>query len=74
MLPIKNVPVRFLADYMRTAAYVINRLPQAKLGFILPFEKLWGSKAAVGHFRVFGCICYIFVPSHLRSKFGKKAI
>ena len=74
MLHAKNVPGKFWAECMRTAAYVINRLPQAKLGFISPFEKLWGSKPTVGHFRVFGCVCYVFVPSHLRSKFDKKAI
>ncbi|KAJ4715914.1 Retrovirus-related Pol polyprotein from transposon TNT 1-94 [Melia azedarach] len=59
---------------MRTAAHVINRLPQARLRFTSPFEKLWKVKPTVSHFRVFGCICYVFVPDHLRSKFDKKAI
>ncbi|CAL9028389.1 unnamed protein product, partial [Prunus brigantina] len=31
-------------------------------------------KPTVSYFRVFGCVCYVFVPSHLRSKFDKKAI
>ena len=28
----------------------------------------------VSHFRVFGSVCYVFVPDHLSSKFEKKAI
>lgn len=74
MLHAKNVPSRFWAEYMKMAAHVINRLPQAKLGFLSPFQKLWNTKPTVSHFRVFGCVCYVFVPDHLRSKFDKKAI
>ena len=28
----------------------------------------------VSHLKVFGCVCYVFVPDNLRSKFEKKAI
>ena len=59
---------------MKTAAHVINRLPQAPLGSISPFDKLRKKKPTVSHFRVFGCVCYVFVPNHLRTKFDKKAI
>ncbi|KAM1788828.1 hypothetical protein ACFX11_039064 [Malus domestica] len=31
-------------------------------------------KPTVSYFRVFGCVCYVFVPNHLRSKFDKKAV
>ncbi|KAJ9556278.1 hypothetical protein OSB04_010892 [Centaurea solstitialis] len=74
MLHAKNVPGRFWAEAMRTVAHVINKLPQPRLGFISPFETLWNMKPTVSYFRVFGCICYVFVPSHLRSKFDKKAV
>ncbi|KAJ9565416.1 hypothetical protein OSB04_001382 [Centaurea solstitialis] len=74
MLHAKNVPGRFWAEAMRTAAHVINKIPQPRLGFISPFETLWNMKPTVSYFRVFGCICYVFVPSHLRSKFDKKAV
>ena len=74
MIHAKNVPGRFWAECMKTAAHVINRLPQPRLEFTSPFEKLWDAKPAVGHFRVFGCVCYVFVPDHLRSKFDKKAV
>ena len=74
MLHAKNVPGRFWAECMRTAAHIINRLPQPKMEFMSPFEKLWTMKPTVSHFKVFGCVCYVFVPGHLRSKFDKKAI
>lgn len=59
---------------MKTATFVINRLPQQRLSFSSPFEKLWNIKPTVSYFRVFGCVCYVFVPSHLRSKIDKKAV
>ncbi|KAF7836005.1 Retrovirus-related Pol polyprotein from transposon TNT 1-94 [Senna tora] len=74
MLHAKNVPPRFWAECMKTTVHIINRLPQAKLGFVSPYEKLWRVKPTVSHFRVFGCVCYAFVPDHLRSKFDKKAV
>ena len=59
---------------MRTAAFVINRIPQSRLVFVSPFEKLWKMKPTVSYFRVFGCVCYVFVLNHLRSKFDKKVV
>ena len=29
-------------------------------------------KPTVSHFKVFGCVCYVFVPGYLRSKFEKR--
>lgn len=74
MLYTKNVPRQFWAECMKTTTYIINRLPQPKLGFVSPFEKLRKIKPTVKHFRVFGCVCYVFVPDQLRSKFDKKAL
>ena len=28
----------------------------------------------MSHFRVFGCICYVFIPDHLRTKMDKKVV
>lgn len=74
MLHAKNVPPKFWSECMKTVAHVINKLPQPKLGFVSPYEKLLDLKPTVSHFRVFGCVCYVFVPDHLRSKFDKKAV
>ena len=74
MLHARSVPGRFWAECMRTTAHIINRLPQENMGFISPFQRLWKIKPQVSHFKVFGCMCYVFVPDHLRTKFDKKAI
>ena len=74
MLHAKNVPGRFWSKAMKTAAFVINRLPQQRLSFLSPFEKLFNIKLSVSYFRIFACVCYVFVPDHLRSKIDKKAI
>lgn len=73
MLHARNIPGRYWAECMKTAADVANRLPQARLDFKTPFELLWKMKPTVSHFRVFGCVCYVFIPNQLRSKFDKKA-
>jgi hypothetical protein len=31
-------------------------------------------KPTIRHFRIFGCVCYVFVLDHLRTKFDKKAV
>ncbi|KAM1781561.1 hypothetical protein ACFX11_040126 [Malus domestica] len=62
MLHAKNVPGRFWAEAMRIAAFVINRLPQPRLGFVLPFEKLWNMKPTVSYFRVLAMyVMYLFL-------------
>jgi len=74
MLHAKNVPGHFWAEAMRKTAFVINRLPQQRLCFISPFEKLWNIKPSISYLRGFRCICCVFVPSHLRSKMDMKAV
>lgn len=74
MLHGNNVLWRFLAECMRVTTHVINRHPKQRLGFKSPYEKFLTIKSTVKHFRVFGCVCYVFVPDHPRSKFDKKAI
>lgn len=59
---------------MRTAANVINRLPQVRLEFKSPFQKMWNVRPTVRHFKVFGFVCYMFVLDQLRMKFDKKTI
>lgn len=59
---------------MKMVAHVINRHSQGKIGFISPYGKLWNVKPTVSYFSIFGCVHYIFMPNHLRSKIDKKVI
>ena len=74
MLHAKNVSRQFWAEAMKTAAFIINRLPKQKLCFLSPFEKLRSKTPIVNYFRVFGCVGYVFIPNHLRRKMDKKAV
>lgn len=42
--------------------------------FKSPYETLWNMKPTINHFHVLNYMRYVFVPSHLRSKFDKKVI
>nr|CAD1838168.1 unnamed protein product [Ananas comosus var. bracteatus] len=44
-----------------------------KVGIHLTLSSTVEDQTTVSHFRVFGCVCYVFVPDHLRSKINKKA-
>jgi hypothetical protein len=72
MLHAKDVLERFWVECMRTTTYVINRVPQPKLGFRSPHELLWKVKLVVSHLKIFGCVCYCVCACHLRSKFEKE--
>lgn len=73
MMHDENLPGRFWAEAMKTACYVINRTPSQNLQYTSPFERLLQTKPNVHYFRVFGCVCYVFVPNHLCHKLEKKA-
>lgn len=74
MMHSKNIPTKFWAEGMKMAAYVLNRIPQRILNFKSPYEKLYHVQPNVSHLRVFGSVCYVFVPDCLRSKLEKKVV
>ncbi|KAD5803210.1 hypothetical protein E3N88_14570 [Mikania micrantha] len=74
MLHDKNVPGKFWVEAMHTAAFVVNRIPQQNLDYKSPYEKLFEVKPNVSYFRVFGSVCYVFIPSSQRHKLEKKAV
>ena len=64
----------FWAEALNTANYVLNRSPSSGLhGKMTPYEKLNGLKPKVDYFRVFGCECYMHVPSDERVKLDSKS-
>lgn len=74
MFHAKNVPGRLRQKrWVRLHLWSIDFLSKGYV-FLSPCEKLWIMKPTVSYFRVFGCVCYVFVADHLRSKMDKKAI
>ena len=64
----------FWAEAISAAAYVRNRLPTAALKEReTPYERWYGRKPDVSHFRVFGCMAYAHMPDRERRKLDTKS-
>ena len=48
--------------------YLQNRSPHCALGNVTLEEAFFRKKLDVGHFRIFGCITYSYVPKEKRTK------
>uniref|UniRef100_A0A2N9G329 Uncharacterized protein n=1 Tax=Fagus sylvatica TaxID=28930 RepID=A0A2N9G329_FAGSY len=51
-----------------TAVYTINRIPSPTTHKKSPFELLYGQLPDYSSLRVFGCVCFVSLPSHERNK------
>lgn len=70
-----KVPLRFWTQAMRTAAYLKNRTPNARLQNLMsPYEKLTGRKPKLGHVRKFGCVVFYKVEAPTQKKLKVKAL
>ena len=58
MLSDTKLPKQFWAEALSTAVYLRNRSPRRAVLGKTPFESLTGEKPVVGHFKIFGCLCY----------------
>jgi hypothetical protein len=56
------------AEACYTAVYLQNRSPHKVVGSMTPEEAFSGKKPEVGHFRIFGCTTYSYVPYEKRKK------
>lgn len=43
---------------MLAASHIINRLPSSVLNFQTPYERYYGKKPDLSHFRFIGCLCF----------------
>ncbi|GKV36117.1 hypothetical protein SLEP1_g44285 [Rubroshorea leprosula] len=69
----KNLPKNCWAEAIYTAVHLQNRLPTKAIEGKTPFEAWLGNKPAVDHLKVFGCICYAFIPDEKRGKLDERA-
>ena len=72
MIAQSELPKRFWAEAVATAAYTRNRLP-TKATQTTPHELWFKSKPDVSKFKVFGCSAYSHIPDQLRTKLDDKA-
>jgi hypothetical protein len=68
MLHDQGLPLFLWVEACYTAVYLQNRSPHGVVGSMTPEEAFSGKKPEVGHFRIFGCITYSYVPSEKRTK------
>ena len=65
---------RYWAEAVATATYLRNRLPTRSLKDKTPYEKWFDRKPDLSHVRVFGCVCYAYIPEvNKRGKLSSKA-
>ncbi|GKU98653.1 hypothetical protein SLEP1_g11627 [Rubroshorea leprosula] len=62
------------AEAINTTAYIQNRSLTAALHHQTPFKAWHGWKPKVTHFKVFGCLAYVHVPSQKRTKFEENSV
>ena len=73
MIKFKNLPLKFWAEAVHTAAYVQNRTTTRAIRSITPLEAWNGTKPSVNHMRVFGSVCYVLIPDEKRRKWDDKS-
>ena len=75
MMSHAKLPNSYWAEAVSTAAYVRNRTPTTAIKEDkTPYERWYGKKPNVSHFKVFGCVAYSHVPDAERQKLDKKAV
>ena len=73
MLSHANLPHRFWAEALSTAAYLRNRSPTKAVNGMTPYEAWSGQKPRVDHLRIFGCQAFAHIPKDERKKLDSKS-
>ena len=63
MLHEKNLPKKFWAEAANTADFLQNRLLTRAVKDQTPFEVWYGYKPSLNFLKIFGCLCFTFVPT-----------
>ncbi|KAJ9538987.1 hypothetical protein OSB04_031720 [Centaurea solstitialis] len=73
MLAESQLPQYLWAEAVNTACYTQNRSIIHRRFGQTPYHILFGRIPSVGHFRVFGCKCFVLNETENRGKFGPKS-
>jgi hypothetical protein len=68
------VPSRFWCEAVSTAVHLINRLPSQALNNDSPFLRLFRQQPTYTNLRTFGCVCYVHLQPHERSKLTAQSV
>lgn len=68
----KNVRGRFWAKAMKNSAFVVNRLPQKNLGYILPHKKLFNENPNVVSFVSLAVFAFYWFPALNNTNLKRK--
>ena len=74
MLHEKKLPKQFWAEAENTSVLLQRRLPTKAVKNKTPFKVWYGYKPPLNFLKVFGCLCFTYVPQVKRDKLDKKAI
>ena len=74
MIHAKKMELKFWAEAVNSAVYVLNRTGTSTVPDISPHELWFGSKAKIEHLRIFGSDVFVHVPKEKRRKLDPKAI
>lgn len=69
-----KLPTKFWGEAVRHAVYVLNRLPTRALTGVTPYEAWTERKPDISHFRVFGCVSHMKIPSQLTTKLDDRSV
>lgn len=73
MIHAKHLPIKFWAEAVNTAVYVLNCSGPSHVANKTPFELFYNKKPSIDHLRVFGSEVFVHVPKDKRRKWNKKA-
>ena len=74
MMAQAELPECYWAEAVATATYLRNRVPTRSLKSTTPYEKWFERKPDLSHIRVFGCMCYAYIPEvNKKGKLSNKA-
>ena len=68
------LPVHFWGDCVKTATYIMNRLPTLVLGNKTPYEILLNQSLNYQHLKVFGCFVVAVNPSRVKDNMQPRGV
>src|SRR4051794_32005873 len=76
MLIDADLPDNLWGEAAQTIVYLRNRCVSSVTPKATPYEMFFGSKPDVSNLRIYGCLCFGFIPKEARkdNKLGPRAI